>query len=141
MRISIALILAFLMGSPVTARAEVDTPSELGGARVLSAEELHGLAARSDLRIYDLRKKASFVEGHIPGAISAARHYDAVAEKLDTSFLGAAKAAPIVFYSHGVAGWKSYWAAKAAIEAGYTNVMWFRGGYAEWEEKALPIKR
>ena len=134
----IAGLLLFLV--PV-AHAEQDTPNHLAGAKLLSAETLKQMASLSALKIYDLRKKASFVEGRVPGAVNAASYYDAAAEKLETSFLGSDKKAPIVFYSHGVAGWKSYWAAKAAVEAGYTNVMWFRGGYAEWEGSQLPIER
>jgi rhodanese-related sulfurtransferase len=135
----IAVLGCLLFGFP--ALASKDTPVELPGVTILSLEAVQHLVGQPDVRIYDLRKKASYVEGRIPGAISIARYYDAAAEKLDTSFLGADYNRPIIFYSHGVAGWKSYWAAKAAIRAGYRNVMWFRGGYADWEDRGLPIER
>ena len=137
--IALALAMAALVAYPLAA-AE-DTPGHLDGVKVLSADELKSLAGKPGLRIFDLRKKASFVEGHIPKATSAAAAYDEREKKLDISILGPDKAAPIVFYSHGAAGWKSYWAAKAAVESGYSNVMWFRGGYAEWEERSLAIAR
>ena len=92
-------------------------------------------------KIYDLRKKASYADGHLPGAKSAASHYDPSATSLDTSILGPNKSDRVVFYSHGTTGWKSYWAAMRAVEAGYTNVMWMRGGFSEWAAGEHPIAR
>src|SRR3546814_8795321 len=68
----------------------------------------------------------------LPSAVSAAAHYDAASEALDTDFLGPDRGAAMVFYSHGSTGWKRYHAARQAAEAGYNNVMWMRGGYADW---------
>jgi rhodanese-related sulfurtransferase len=135
----LALVMTALAAFPLA--AEEDTPKHLDGVKVLSADELKSLAGKPGLRIFDLRKKASFVEGHIPKAVSAASAYDEREKKLDVAILGSDKSLPIVFYSHGAAGWKSYWAAKGAVQAGYANVMWFRGGYAEWEERNLAIAR
>lgn len=137
--IALALVMTALAVFPLAAAD--DTPKHLDGVKVLTADELKSLAGKAGLRIFDLRKKASFVEGHIPKSISAASAYDEREKTLDVAILGSDKSAPIVFYSHGAAGWKSYWAAKVAAESGYTNVMWFRGGYAEWEERNLAIAR
>jgi rhodanese-related sulfurtransferase len=46
-----------------------------------------------------------------------------------------------VFYSDGLTGWKSYKAAVLAVKAGYKNVMYMRGGFAEWEAKGAPVER
>jgi len=73
--------------------------------------------------------------------MSGAPYYDERDTTLDTSFLPSDRGERIVFYSHGTTGWKSYHAAKQAVEAGYQNVLWMRGGYAEWEEDELPIER
>jgi rhodanese-related sulfurtransferase len=137
----LAIACALFAGPASMARAAEDTPTTLAGGRVISAEELRALLGQDAVKIYDLRKKASYVEGHVPGAASAAPHYNERENRLDTRFLNPDRAGTIVFYSHGAAGWKSYWAAKNAIDAGYKNVLWFRGGYAEWEEKNLPITR
>jgi rhodanese-related sulfurtransferase len=137
----LALILAVAFGLNSAAHADEDTPSTLDGARVVSAEELRSILTDSSLRIYDLRKKASFVEGHVPHAISAAPHYNEKENTLDLSGIDPDRNARVVFYSHGVTGWKSYFSAKAAVASGYRNVLWMRGGYAEWEEKNLPIAR
>lgn len=137
----LAVACALFAGSASVARAADDTPTMLAGVRVIAAEELRALLGNGAVKIDDLRKKASYVEGHVPGATSAAPRYNERENRLDTRFLGADRAGTVVFYSHGVDGWKSYWAAKNAIEAGYKNVLWFHGGYAEWEEKSLPIMR
>ena len=123
------------------ALADEDTPATLEGTRVVSAEELRAILNQKDVKVYDLRKKASYVEGHIPSAVSAARHYNEKEKTLDVSVLDRNRATTVVFYSHGVSGWKSYWAAKSAVSAGYKDVLWLRGGYAEWEDKNLPIQR
>src|SRR3546814_18831124 len=75
----------------------------------------------------------------LPSAVSAAAHYDAASEALDTDFLGPDRGAAMVFYSPGSTGWKSYHAARQAAEAGYNNVMWMRGGYADWAAGNHPI--
>jgi rhodanese-related sulfurtransferase len=136
-----ALMLVLAMGFSGAALADEDTPSTLEGTRIVSADELRAILNQRAVKVYDLRKKASYVEGHIPGAINAARHYDEKGKALDVSVLDRDRATTVVFYSHGVSGWKSYWAAKSAVTAGYANVLWLRGGYAEWEDKNLPVQR
>ncbi|HEY9537401.1 MAG TPA: rhodanese-like domain-containing protein [Kiloniellaceae bacterium] len=108
--------------------------------RVVTPDELRPLL-KQGVTVYDLRKKASYVDGHVPSAVSAAAHYDAASEALDTDFLGPDRGAAMVFYSHGSTGWKSYHAARQAAEAGYNNVMWMRGGYADWAAGNHPIAR
>jgi rhodanese-related sulfurtransferase len=137
----LALMLMLTLGISGVALAEEDTPATLEGTRVVSAEELRAILNQKAVKVYDLRKKASYVEGHIPGAITAARQYNEKEKALDVSVLDRDRATTVVFYSHGVSGWKSYWAAKSAVSAGYKNVLWLRGGYAEWEDKNLPVQR
>lgn len=134
------VLLATAVGTAENASAAEETPLHLEGVTIVSSDELRPLLDRG-VQVYDLRKKASYVDGHVPGAKSAASYYDANDTSLDTSFLGSNKSDRIVFYSHGTTGWKSYWAAQRAVEAGYTNVMWMRGGYAEWAAGEPPIAR
>jgi rhodanese-related sulfurtransferase len=136
-----ALMAVLALGISGAALADEDTPGTLEGTRIVSADELRAILNQRAVKVYDLRKKASYVEGHIPGAINAARHYDEKGKALDVSVLDRDRATTVVFYSHGVSGWKSYWAAKSAVSAGYSNVLWLRGGYAEWEDKNLPVAR
>lgn len=51
------------------------------------------------------------------------------------------KAAPLVFYCLSWECWLSYNAALVALELGYRNVYWYRGGIQAWNEAGLPVVR
>ncbi|HEY9549684.1 MAG TPA: rhodanese-like domain-containing protein [Kiloniellaceae bacterium] len=140
--ILLACALAAGAMSPAAGQATVaeETPTQLEGVQVVAPEELRPLLNQG-VTVYDLRKKASYADGHVPGALSAAEHYDAANNALDVDMLGPDRSSAMVFYSHGSTGWKSYHAAKQAAAAGYKNVMWMRGGYADWAAGNHPIAR
>src|SRR3546814_536764 len=140
--ILLACALAAGAMSPAAGQATVaeETPTQLEGVQVVAPEELRPLLNQG-ITVYDLRKKASYADGHVPGAVSAAEHYDAANNALDVDMLGPDRSSAMVFYSHGTTGWKSYHAAKQAAAAGYKNVMWMRGGYADWAAGNHPIAR
>lgn len=135
------MIAVGLATAPRPALAAEMTPEALPGAEVVSAEAVRQLLARGPVAVVDLRKKASFAEGHVPGARNMAKAYDDAANAFDVGVLGSDKDATIVLYSHGPDGWKSYHAAKSAVSAGYSNIRWFRGGWMEWHQKGMPIGR
>jgi hypothetical protein len=43
----------------------------------------------------------------------------------------------IVFFSSGANSWEAYNAALRAIQIGYPNVYWYRGGFAAWQAAGL----
>ena len=137
---TVVLCIGLIAGPIGFASAAEETPTHLEGVTIVSPDELLPMLDQG-IAVYDLRKKASYADGHVPGAKSAANHYNPTDTSLDTAFLGDNKSDRIVFYSHGSTGWKSYWAAKRAAEAGYKNVMWMRGGFAEWAAGAHPVSR
>ena len=47
--------------------------------------------------------------------------------------------APMVFFCQGAHCWESYNASLRAIDLGYTNVYWYRGGLSSWQEAGLPV--
>lgn len=49
------------------------------------------------------------------------------------------KDVPLVFYCRSRECWLSYNAALRAINAGHTNVLWYRGGMEAWQAAGLPI--
>ncbi|MEP7182690.1 MAG: rhodanese-like domain-containing protein [Betaproteobacteria bacterium] len=49
------------------------------------------------------------------------------------------KEMPIVLYCQGPQCWMSYNAALRAINLGYKNVLWYRGGIEAWERAGLPF--
>jgi 3-mercaptopyruvate sulfurtransferase SseA len=67
--------------------------------------------------------------------------FDRKADIFELDKLPKSKAATVVFYSDGPTGWKSYKAAVLAIGAGYADVRYMRGGFADWTAKGLPVER
>jgi len=68
-------------------------------------------------------------------------NFDGSIDSFDFAKLPADKNAKLVFYSDGPTGWKSYKAAVLALKQGYPNVMYMRGGFADWTAKGLPVER
>ena len=46
---------------------------------------------------------------------------------------------PVVLYCQGIQCWMSYNAALRAINLGYTNVLWYRGGLEAWQQLGMPV--
>lgn len=125
---------------------EVPTPTEPpAGVKIVSADEAKGLVEQHNVNIYDMRKALNYGKGHVPGAVSLPYKWTKKGNpaertgEYDMSQLPADKNAPILFHSDGPTGWKSYYASKAAAEAGYKHVMWMRGGFDQWSEKGYPV--
>ena len=124
-----------------------DTPASIAGAKTVGAEDVKGLMAKG-AKVYDFRKKAAFVEKHVPGAVNGkyeeksaqTADFDAKSDGFDLGQLPPDKNATLVFHGHGPDGWKGYKATVVAVRAGYKNVHFFRGGFAEWVAKGLPTE-
>ena len=84
---TLVLCLGLSAGPTGQAIAAEETPTQLEGVTIISPDELRPMLDQG-AKIYDLRKKASYADGHLPGAKSAASHYDPSATSLDTSILG-----------------------------------------------------
>jgi rhodanese-related sulfurtransferase len=66
--------------------------------------------------------------------------YDSRLDSFDLSQLPGDMNASIIFSCNGRECWKSYKAARAAINGGYKCVYWLRGGFPEWEAKGYPVE-
>jgi rhodanese-related sulfurtransferase len=136
-----------LVAAAAHATDDPPTPTTLPGGKVVSADDAKAMVGKA--AFFDMRKALSFGKGHLPGATplpydqksDKTASFDATKDKFDMAQLPANKAGAIVFYSDGPTGWKSYKAAVISIRAGYGNVMWFRGGSAEWEAKGFPLEQ
>ena len=51
------------------------------------------------------------------------------------------KATPVIFYCNGVKCDRSVKSAQIALDNGYTNIYWFRGGIEEWRANGFPIEK
>ena len=49
------------------------------------------------------------------------------------------KTKPILSYCNGIRCLRSSDAVAKALDWGYKNIFWFRGGWNEWTEKRLPV--
>lgn len=143
----IVLFSLISLGHAAFAEEDPPTPTTLQGGKIITADEAKALGGKASF--FDMRKALSYGKGHLPGATALpydqksakAANFDAAADKFDMAQLPADKAATIVFYSDGPTGWKSYKAAVVAIKNGYKNVMWLRGGTAEWESKKFAYEQ
>jgi rhodanese-related sulfurtransferase len=137
--------------SVTTALASDDavTPTELKGGKVISIDEAKQMLDTKSTTFVDTRSVVNFGKGHVPGAVSASykeksdkvANFDGKVDSFELDKLPKDKTASVVFYSDGPTGWKSYKAAVLSIGAGYTNVRYMRGGFADWSGKGLPIER
>jgi rhodanese-related sulfurtransferase len=139
-----------LAGAPAWSQsAPPPTPTSVAGAKIIGVDEARSLADGKSAQFYDMRTLVNFGKGHVPGAASSAykeesektASFDASQDRFDLSKLPADKNAKLVFYSDGPTGWKSYKASVIAAKAGYKNVLYMRGGFAEWTEKKFPVER
>ena len=145
--VCIAGTLAF-MGTAI-ADEPSETPTTLSGGKVISVVEAKKLIDAKAVTFVDTRSVVNFGKGHIPGAVTAAYKeksakvaaFDPKDDSFDFEKLPKNKSAAVVLYSDGPTGWKSYKAAVLSIGAGYTNVHYLRGGFADWTAKGLPVEQ
>ena len=122
------------------------TPTSLPGAKVISAAEAKMLIEKG-MPVYDVRVPEEFETAHVPGAISIPYNessakevgFDPTDDKFALNKLPKDKNAALMMYCDGTICWKSYKSAVMAIQAGWKNVYWFRGGFPAWKEAGLPI--
>ncbi len=136
----------FAIAVSMTAASAADTPAELAGTKLVSAEEVVK-AKSAGAPVIDTRVAAEYAEGHIAGALSipyrekSAKtvNFDAGQDEFNLAKMPSDKAAPVVIYCNGPECWKSFKASTVALKAGYTNILWYRGGFPDWKSKNMPI--
>lgn len=144
------VLVAALAGSMVPlqaqAQAKSETPQTLASGKVLAVDEAKALLGKKTAMFIDTRSAVNFGKGHVPGAVAIpykggsddVAAFDASKDQFDLSKLPANKDQPVVFYSDGPTGWKSYKAAVWAVKAGHKNVNYMRMGWTEWSAKGYP---
>jgi len=112
-------------------------PEAIEEVAIVSAEEAIDLIlANPGMPIIDSRKKTEYVKGHIEGAVSL---LDTEMTEQDLHNISPDRDAAILFYCNGVRCLRSSNAIRKAKGWGYTNLIWFRGGWKEWSDKRLPV--
>jgi rhodanese-related sulfurtransferase len=126
-----------LFSSGMSAEEKPRAPENIEGTTIVSAEETIDLILKEpDLIVIDARKKTEYVKGHIEGAINM---LNTKMKRDDLEKLAPDKSKPILFYCNGTRCMRSTDAIRKAKNWGYTNLIWFRGGWKEWSDKRLPV--
>jgi rhodanese-related sulfurtransferase len=112
-------------------------PDSIDGVMIVTAEQAIDLILENpDMPIIDSRKKTEYLKGHIEGAVSIL-NTELTAQDLEQIVPG--KDSAILFYCNGIRCLRSSDAIRKARSWGYTNLIWFRGGWKEWTDKHLPV--
>ena len=126
-----------LCSSTLTAGQKPYAPEMIEGVAIVSAEEvIEMILADPDLIVIDSRKKTEYLKGHIEGAINL---LNTRLEREEFERISADKSRKILFYCNGVRCLRSSDSINKVKQWGYTNLIWFRGGWKEWSEKRLPV--
>ena len=116
---------------------KIASPETIEGVINVDAEGLIKMVMSTpDLVLIDSRIHADRKEGYIEGSISL--------PDIETTCDSLANALPqldnpVMFYCNGVNCGRSANAAVIAIDCGYSNILWFRHGIEEWQEKEYPL--
>ena len=133
-----------------TDAVRLPTPDRLEGVQVIdTAQLLRHLRADTVPLVIDVATEG---ERMIPGALHIVNAGRAVAEPqadaaLDKRFqalmrtVGASPRTAVVFYGEGPNTWWAFNAALRAAAAGYTQVLWYRGGLEAWQRAGLPTQQ
>jgi hydroxyacylglutathione hydrolase len=106
---------------------------ELGQVPQVSASELAGMLERGEVNVIDVRGRAEWQAGHLPGVPNIPVGYltDRL-EELPTD-------RPLVLQCQG--GGRSSMAASVLKSRGIPNVINLAGGYGDWSRQGLPVER
>lgn len=116
---------------------ETTSPNHIEGTEKVNSEKLIQYVEEiPNLIIIDSRIKSDRLLGHIEGSYSLP---DTITNCATLSKILPHKKAPAAFYCNGPKCGRSAVAIKIAIQCGYTNTFWFRGGFEEWQQKKYPF--
>lgn len=133
--VAASLLIIFAPG--LHAEQKPYAPENIQNVRIVSAEEaIELILANPDMVVIDSRKKTEFQKGHIEGAINI---LNTGLKQNDLERLSSVKSSELLFYCNGTRCLRSSDSIKKAKSWGYTNLIWFRGGWKEWTEKRLPV--
>jgi rhodanese-related sulfurtransferase len=133
----LSIFLTLLAPMVVSADGKPFAPESIDGVVIVTAEEaIELILDNPDMPIIDSRKKTEYVKGHIEGAVSL---LDTEMTEQDIKAVAPDKETAILFYCNGVRCLRSSNAIVKARDWGYSNLIWFRGGWKEWSEKRLPV--
>lgn len=133
------LAIMFIAFSGVCSAENEETPLFIKGSTKVSAEQVFELAnEHPELTIVDSRIKGDREKGYIESSISLP---DTKTNCASLSKVLPSKEVAALFYCNGVNCGRSGKAIKIALNCGYKNLYWFRGGFEVWLKKGLPYMK
>lgn len=116
----------------------VNAPDHIPGSTKVNAEGLIDLLDRipDALLIIDARINSDRKHGYIEDSISLPDINTTCASLAEVI---PASGTPVLFYCNGPKCGRSVKSVRIALECGYTDIYWFRGGFEEWRAKGYPI--
>lgn len=120
------------------------TPTQIPGGLVLTTEALDTLykTQAGQFIVFDVLGGPRLLPGaqNAIGAAQAGNYNDQNQQQFGQylqQLTSGNKQVPLVFYCQSVKCWMSYNAALRAINLGYKNVLWYRGGIEAWQAAGL----
>lgn len=148
-QVFLLMLFMALISLPAMAADEHHDPTPASLAGVTVVDDAWVKDNYKKMKVYDARKKAEYVEGHIAGAISApygeksdkSVKFDASKDTFDTKVFPSDKNEPIILYCNGPMCWKSYKSAVLLLKEGYKKMYWYRNdGFPSWKSKGYPVE-
>ena len=134
---SIIILVSMLFSSAIKAEQKPYAPETIDDVTIVSAEQvIDMILANPEMIVIDSRKKTEYLKGHIEGATNI---LNTRLKAEDLERLSPDKSETILFYCNGSRCLRSSDSINKAKEWGYTDLVWFRGGWKEWTEKRLPV--
>ena len=123
------------------------TPASIPGGQVITTRGLVELmrGGQAPFLVLDVLGGAERIQGaqYAVPAAQAGSFNDATQQQF-AQFLAQATGGnlqyPLVLYCLSTQCWMSYNAALRAINLGYTNVLWYRGGIEAWKQAGMPVQ-
>lgn len=122
------------------------TPASIPGGQVITTKGLTALmqGQQTPYLLFDVLGGPEVIPGANPAAWLAqpGAFNDGIsgqfAQLLQQATQGR-KDTPLIFYCLSTQCWMSYNASLRAINLGFTNVLWYRGGIEAWKSAGLPV--
>lgn len=124
------------------------TPASIPGGQLITTKGLVALVQgkQAPYLLFDVLGGPQTLPNAIPAVVLAqpGSFNDQVSQQFGQNLqqaTGGRKDTPLIFYCLSTQCWMSYNAALRAINLGYTNVLWYRGGIEAWQQAGLPVQQ
>jgi PQQ-dependent catabolism-associated CXXCW motif protein len=130
-----------------TGEFHAPTPASIPGGQVITTQGLVELlrGGQVPVLLLDVLGGQEMIQGAVyavPAAQSGSFNDPVQAQfgQFLAQATGGNKQYPIVLYCLSRECWMSYNASLRAINLGYTNVLWYRGGIEAWKQAGMPVQ-